>query len=214
MVNSGSRKSKQKILFLTKRASLRGSFGFTGGETMQSVSSHTIERREAAKRVIETLPVVRNFRRVIEARDMLIMNKELYQFLNLHCGFIAHYDIHGFRETYAAPRDFADVFIRHFDQNHRYFCGNYACHQEPYQDTGYSKAAIKQEFFRIVDKHKEAIGRWANGVERERRYAAYQALKSEFEGKEQKFRLDCDLCGENVDIRIEDTCQDRQARLG
>lgn len=181
---------------------------------MQSVSSHTSERREVAKRAIETLPVVRNFRKVIEARNMSLMNKELYQFLNLYCGFIAHYNIHGFQETYASPGEFADVFIRHFDQKHRYFCGNYACHAEPYQNTGFTKAQIKAEFFRIVDKHKEAIGRWANSVERERRYAAFQALKSEFEGKEQKFRLDCDLCGENVDIRIEDTNQDRQARPG
>ena len=178
---------------------------------MQSGSSHTIERREAAKRVIETLPVVRNFQKVIEARDMSIMNKELYQFLNLHCGFIAHYDIHGFRNTYAAPRDFADVFIRHFDQDHRYFCGNYACHQDPYQDTGYRKAEIKEEFFRIVDKHKEAIGRWANGVESERRYAIFQALKSEFEGKEQTFHLKCGLCGKSINIRIEDIGQDKNA---
>ena len=151
---------------------------------MQSVSSHTIERREAAKRVIETLPVVRNFRRVIEARDMSIMNKGLYQFLNLHCGFIAHYDIHGFRSTYTAPRDFADVFIRHFDRDHRYFCGNYACHSEPYQESGFTKAEIKQEFFRIVEEHKEAIGLWANGVERDKRYSLFQRLKNEFEPSE------------------------------
>ena len=49
------------------------------------------------------------------------MTKELYDFLNLYCGFIAHYNIHGFRQAYAAPRDFTDVFIRHFDREHRYF---------------------------------------------------------------------------------------------
>ena len=46
---------------------------------------------------IGKLAVVRNFRRVIEARDISLMNKELYQFLNLYCGFIAHYDINGFK---------------------------------------------------------------------------------------------------------------------
>ena len=151
---------------------------------MQSVSSQTIKRREAEKTVIERLPVVRNFRQVIEARDMSIMNKGLYQFLNLHCGFIAHYDIHGFRSTYTAPRDFADVFIRHFDRDHRYFCGNYACHSEPYQNSEFTKAEIKQEFFRIVDRHKDAIALWANGVERSKRYSLFQKLKNEFEPNE------------------------------
>ena len=138
-------------------------------------------RKDIEKTGVSLLPVVRNFRQVIESRDMSRMNKELYQFLNLYCGFIAHYNIHGFRETYASPREFADVFIRHFDQGHRYFCGEYACHYEPYQDTGFSKAEIKQEFFRIVEKHKDAIARWANGVERDRRYSVFKALKSEFE---------------------------------
>ena len=91
---------------------------------------------------------MRKFQKVIEKRDMGQMDKELYQFLNLHCGFIAHYNIYGFRETYTPPREFADVFIRHFDQDHRYFCGNYACHSEPYQNSGFTKAEIKQEFFR------------------------------------------------------------------
>ena len=148
---------------------------------MQSASTQIIERRETAKRTIETLPVVRNFRKVIEARDMALMNKELYQFLNLYCGFIAHYNIHGFQETYASPGEFAGVFIRHFDHDHRYFCGNYACHQEAYQDTGYRKAEIKEEFFRIVDRHKETIGDWANGVERDKRYTLFKKLKDEFE---------------------------------
>ena len=42
------------------------------------------------------LPVVRNFRQVIEGHDINLMKKELYQFLNLYCGFIAHYDTNDF----------------------------------------------------------------------------------------------------------------------
>ena len=106
-----------------------------------------------------------------------MMDKELYQFLNLYCGFIAHYNIYGFRETYTPPREFADVFIRHFDQDHRYFCGNYACHSEPYQNSGFTKAEIKQEFFRIVDRHKEAIGHGPIGVERDKRYCPLQEIE-------------------------------------
>ena len=143
---------------------------------MQSVLSQTI-----GKTGIGNLPVVKKFRKVIESRDMTLMDKELYQFLNLYCGFIAHYNIHGFRDTYTTPRDFTDVFIRHFDENHRYFCGNYSCHSEPYQNSGFTKAEIKQEFFRIVDRHKDAIGLWASGVERNKRYVLFRKLKDEFE---------------------------------
>lgn len=146
---------------------------------MQSVSSQIV-----GKTGIGNLPVVRKFRQVIEKRDMSLMDKELYQFLNLYCGFIAHYNICGFRETYTPPREFADVFIRHFDRDHRYFCGNYACHSEPYQNSGFTKAEIKEEFFRIVDRQKHAISDWANGVERDKRYALFRRLKLEFEPDE------------------------------
>lgn len=136
------------------------------------------------------LPVVRSFRKVIETRDMNQMNKELYNFLNLYCGFIAHYNIHGFRETYADPKDFSDVFIRHFDRNHRYFNDVYPCHEESYKDTGFTKSEIKREFFRIVDMHKDAIARWSDGVARDRRYAAYLMLRKEFEPEESSSRVE------------------------
>jgi hypothetical protein len=131
-----------------------------------------------------TIAVIKNFKEVIENRDIDRMNKELYNFLTLYCGFIAHYNIDGFKETYRAPRDFADVFIRHFDRGHRYYNGTYACHQEAYKDTGVTKAEIKREFERIVDLYKDQISRWANEALRKERYTLYLKLKEEFEGSE------------------------------
>jgi len=131
-----------------------------------------------------TIPVIRNFEEVIETRDIDRMNKELYSFFILNCGFIAHYDINGFKATYKAPRDFAEVFIRHFDREHRYYSGTYACHHTPYKDTGLTKAEIKREFERIVDLHKDPISRGANEALRKERYALYLKLKEEFEGSE------------------------------
>jgi len=133
------------------------------------------------KQPVDSLKVVKNFRKVIESRDINKMNKELYQFLNLHCGFIAHYDINGFKSVYSAPKDFAEVFIRHFDNEHRYFNGIYHCHEEQYEDTGFTKGDIKEEFNRIVDQHKYAIGRWAENMQRSERYKIYMMLKNEFE---------------------------------
>ena len=131
---------------------------------------------------LNRLSVVKNFKKVIETKDIGHMKSELYEFLHLHCGFIAHYDINGFKATYSRPEDFADVFIRHFDSEHRYFDGAYRCHDNPYKNTGYTKADVKKAFFRIVDKHKESIDRWAETRQRNERYKMYLKLKSEFEG--------------------------------
>ena len=133
------------------------------------------------RKPIEKLAVVRSFRKVIEECNISLMSKELYQFLTLYCGFIAHYDINGFKATYSHPKDFARVFIRYFDHEHRYFNGNYSCHQDPYKETGYTKAEIKQEFNRIVEIHKDVIGRWSEQRQKDERYTIYLELKNEFE---------------------------------
>lgn len=145
--------------------------------------------------------VVRNFRRVIEARDISLMNRELYQFLNLYCGFIAHYDIKGFKAVYSPPNEFAEVFIRHFDREHRYFNGVYPCHEEPYKETGYTKAEIKLEFCRIVGLYKDAISKWADKKQRDGRYAVYLMLKKEFEGEGQGLKMNCEACVKEYEIK-------------
>ena len=130
------------------------------------------------------IPLINNFKEVIETRNIDLMNKELYQFLNLHCGFIAHYDINGFKAIYKSPMDFAEVFIKHFDRQHRYYSGIYRCHEEPYKDTGLTKAQIKSEFEKIVSLHKDQICSWAKEEQRKERFALYLKLKEEFEGGE------------------------------
>lgn len=135
------------------------------------------------------IAVIKNFKEVIETRNIDRMNKELYEFLHLYCGFIAHYNINGFKDTYRNPKDFADIFIRHFDRNHPYFSQIYACHQEPYKDTGLTKAQTKSEFERIVGLHKDQISRWAREEQRNERYGLYLKLKQEFEGGETHDRI-------------------------
>ena len=132
-----------------------------------------------------TIAVINNFKEVIENRDINRMNKELYDFLILNCGFIAHYDINGFKAAYRSPRDFAGVFIKHFDKQHPYYSTIYPCHNTPYKDTGLTKAEIKREFERIVDLHKDQISQWAKEELRKERYALYLKLKEEFEGSKQ-----------------------------
>jgi hypothetical protein len=177
--------------------SLREAHVFRGGDCMEKAAL-----KPSDKYPISKVPVVRNFQKVIEARDISLMNKELYQFLTLYCGFIAHYDINGFKATYAHPRDFAGVFIRHFDQAHRYFSGIYPCHHEPYQGTGFTKAEIKQEFWQIVDEHKEAIGKWAEQRQKDERYAVYLKLKREFGEETGGLTITCEACGNEYEVRV------------
>jgi len=166
------------------------------------------ELKKSNRKPISTLPVVRNFRKVIEARDINLMNKELYQFLNLYCGFIAHYDINGFKATYSSPKDFAEVFIRHFDHEHKYFNGVYPCHDEPYNNTGDTKAGIKREFYRIVDEHKDAIGKWADQRQSDARYAVYLSLKKEFQQESDGLNIECEACGNEYEVRVKKEGED------
>jgi hypothetical protein len=154
------------------------------------------------RKPISTLSVVHNFRQVIETKDISLMGKELYQFLNLYCGFIAHYDISGFKAVYSPPREFAQVFIRHFDREHRYFNGSYSCHEEPYRETDYTKAEIKQEFNRIVETHKDSIGRWANNRQREERLNVYKMLKEEFQGTLEGLKIHCKACDNHYEVNV------------
>ena len=154
------------------------------------------------KKPVGSLPVVKNFRKVIEGRNIKAMNKELYEFFHLHCGFIAHYNIDGFKSTYARPLDFAEVFIRHFDKDHRYFSGIYPCHEDPYKNAGFTKAEIKQEFRRIVEIHKDSIGRWAENRQRNERHAAFKILKEEFQEELNGLKIDCEACDNRYEINV------------
>ena len=158
--------------------------------------------KQPDKKPVSNLPVVRNFRKVIEARDISLMRKELYQFLNLYCGFIAHYNINGFKAAYSSPRDFAEVFIRHFDHEHKYFNGVYPCHEEPYNDAEDTKAEIKQEFYRIVDTHKDAICKWAERMQRDERRSAYLMLKEEFQTELEGLEIKCEACGGEYEVKV------------
>lgn len=47
-----------------------------------------------------------NFEQCLEKGDLEPMHKDLYNFFHLRCGFIAHYDIGGFRGAYHEPEHF------------------------------------------------------------------------------------------------------------
>jgi len=59
--------------------------------------------------------VFKHFKKVIDKRDSGLITKSLYNHLHVHCDFIAHYDIFGFRGYYSGL-SFRE-FVEHFDLN-------------------------------------------------------------------------------------------------
>lgn len=73
------------------------------------------------------------FERVLRTRDIDKMDKNLYHHLIQHCGFSAHYDIHGFKAHYSGQNFRA--FVERFDRNSRLFQGwNHWVNLEGYED--------------------------------------------------------------------------------
>jgi hypothetical protein len=81
---------------------------------------------------IEQEKLFKKFRKVLDTRDSQKIDKALYHHLYQHCGFIAHYNIHGYRDTYEG-RGFLD-FIKHFEQ----------CYYLGYGDHGKFNLRLKQ----------------------------------------------------------------------
>lgn len=55
--------------------------------------------------------ILRNVDEILRNRDINLMSKETYNFINLHCGTIAHYDRDGWCNRYSDLRDFVDLFL-------------------------------------------------------------------------------------------------------
>lgn len=57
----------------------------------------------------------KNFKKIVDTRDISLLKKTLYEHCHLHYSFIAHYDRHGFIAEYSG-QDFRR-FIQNFDEN-------------------------------------------------------------------------------------------------
>lgn len=64
----------------------------------------------------------RCFTRVLKERDINKMDHNLYDHLHLHCSFIAHFNINGFKAKYSGEG--FRRFVQHFDKNSPFFCHN------------------------------------------------------------------------------------------
>ncbi|MHB1683956.1 MAG: hypothetical protein ACYCYO_14195 [Bacilli bacterium] len=63
--------------------------------------------------------VCRNFTTCLKQRSLDKMDKRAYHFYHMHCGFIAHYNIRGFRAEYSGAQFLR--FLEHFAQRGQLF---------------------------------------------------------------------------------------------
>lgn len=55
--------------------------------------------------------ILRNVEQILKEKNIDLMNKSTYQFIELHCGTIAHFDINGWCREYEDLRDFINLFL-------------------------------------------------------------------------------------------------------
>lgn len=87
----------------------------------------------------------RTFQRIIDGRNINLLDKNLYEHLHLHCGFIAHYDINGFKVEYSGTdgfKRFIDNFVLYGQREMMY--------SEDYND-------INGELIKYAKKHYQKI---------------------------------------------------------
>ena len=61
--------------------------------------------------------ILRSFSQVFKTGNINLLTKDAYKFIMLANGFIAHYDIHGFRDVYKDIGDFSHAIIRNRENN-------------------------------------------------------------------------------------------------
>ena len=99
--------------------------------------------------------VLKNWKRFLQhGLQKQHFTKRLYEHLHLHCGFIAHYDIHGFYSTYFETGQDSESFFE-------YFCthtaANYGASVD-YDDLNTAMRQVYEEFkARILSKAEADI---------------------------------------------------------
>ena len=128
--------------------------------------------------------VLQNVKRVLENQDIDLLQTPAYRILITHCGFIAHYNLEGFRATY---KDHLDDFVESFLRGGevRYVDGltgqpiahwkNYLANRSSYlYDTSYQGvmlADLVRDLITLFKLHQAGIA-WASQAKRRARRVA------------------------------------------
>jgi len=123
--------------------------------------------------------VLRNFEKVLVEKDSSLIDKQLYEVLMGYCGFIARYNIHGFRETYSDLRDLIRNLLREDSLGLCWYINNKSSFL---YDTKYRGRYIADFVTGILDlarKYKDSVETHFAGAERMRKWLLAESLADE-----------------------------------
>jgi len=128
----------------------------------------------------EKKAVLRNWQRFIKSGfDRKYFTKKLYDHLNLHSSFIAHFDIHGFYATYFDNPERTMKFLQQFDEDYGYKSIEYGTTHwftcEDYHD-------LNSEMTYSLEPYKVKIYSDLKQKTKEMKLKQIDRLKSELEG--------------------------------
>lgn len=127
---------------------------------------------------IKVNSMVNNLKQMISDRNMERLKKQLYEFMHLNCGFIAHYNLGGFKHEYYDGEDFVG-----FLEDLKDGCEVWTCDEEDNYNYGYTNKEVKEALRELLTD--EVIGKIQAEVthkQKVERYEEYQRLKAEFGG--------------------------------
>ncbi|MDX1806905.1 MAG: hypothetical protein R3267_07760 [Paenisporosarcina sp.] len=110
--------------------------------------------------------LLKKFKRSVNTKSIEKMDKKLYHFFMYHCGFIAHYNLQGFKATYEGV-DFLHWFNNFAKPNWMFF------HDDEYELLRRACVEYAQEQAHAVYAHFEL-------QERNRKIKLLHALTAEF----------------------------------
>jgi hypothetical protein len=128
----------------------------------------------------EKKAVLRNWQRFIKSGfDRKYFTKKLYDHLNLHCSFIAHFDVHGFYATYFDDPERTMKFLHQFDEDYGYKSIEYG---NTYWFTGEDYHDLNSEMAYSLEPYKAKIYAGLKQKTKEMKLKRIERLKSELEG--------------------------------
>lgn len=114
----------------------------------------------------EQMSLLNKFKRCVDTRTIEKMDKKLYSFFMYDCGFIAHYNLHGFRDEYSG-QDFIRWFEVFTDPNWMFFNQN-GNHEN-----------LKRVCVEYAKEHKAAVLSDFERMERNRKLRLLHALSAD-----------------------------------
>jgi hypothetical protein len=150
--------------------------------------------------------ILKNVEDVFKSKDISRLSKQSYQFITLYMGFIAHYDLHGFRNEYADLRDFAkrlqtseysndpDYNLRQADREE-----TDADFRKRYgEEKQKEKAETIREIVKIARKHEKETNEYFGNLQRLEEISIAKGIAEKYGLKltkmEREVEKSCDTC--------------------